>query len=72
MEWEDEWTDEWVEEETFPDLDLGWLFDIEEEEWDEEEWGPHPTTTIGWTEEDWDEYYEEDLTNEESTFGIGQ
>ena len=60
MEWEDEWTDEWVEEETFPDLDLGWLFDIEEEEWDEEEWGPHPTTTIGWTEEDWDEYYEED------------
>ena len=35
MEWEDEWTDEWIEdeeEETFSDLDLGWLLDIEEEQ----------------------------------------
>ena len=58
MEWEDEWAEE-EEEDVFPELDLGWLLDIDEEEWDEE-WGPHPTTTLGWTEEDWDEYYEED------------
>ena len=33
---EEEWVED-EEEEPFPDLDLGWLLDIEEEEWDEED-----------------------------------